>query len=759
MYLKEKSNYFNLKTMENATVSAAEKIRQAKFEINLVDYAERQGYQVNKQKSTATDVILQKNVGQENLDTIGVRYYPETGYKYWTAMDSSDRGSLLDFEKNKNQLDLSSAAGKRELYQKIDEFLGNPPTHQAVKVKAISKKAETEKRLTDRELNLLPLTDTRYLEGRGITEKTYHSPEFQCQVYNEKVSLNYGKTYTNTVFPIRNEEILLAKIRRNDEELGYRGGQFNKIQEKRENGIHTSNFPKQQLDKLYLIESPIDAMSYFELKYAEIRSKNLQVAFISTVGNPSNSAYNTIQKFINVSEPKQIISLMDNDRAGKVFTINLLGRLSKPENDLSNNIKAEINVSQKTEATLSINFSYDTDEKHRAMANNLKEFLIDPLKNNVAEGSEAVVKVLTITKSTHNAQIEIKFPYDNTNLLTVEKGLIQLKGLTNEFVLEHPIQKDWNDELKRQKPFVVTVEKQGVELPEKRFSQGVEAFSYAEQRSAAQRSLQQKQTIKLYLEKYNLSHEVDKPQVFAIIKQGKIEEINPILKQEVEKQQRDFLLQRTLQEEKLLALQLSKELFPINDCVIIKTMHQANTKQHFIEFQKIQTDNKMQNFAGIDAGFQEKINADNSVQNFVITFNQNTNSVHLMIPSLKESTEIDRDFIEKNKGYLAEKSTPEKEEILKKDLESQCGELLVSDKKGAIIATADYNVSIENGKPIIHKIENFEFDKINREGLDIGVIKNDLEESSEQRLGNKSSQDLSFTASNAYRNEENDLSL
>lgn len=737
--------------MGNTTVSAAEKIRQAKFEINLVEYAERQGYQVNKQKSTATDVILQKNIGQENVDTIGVRYYPETGYKYWTAMDSSDRGSLLDFEKNKNHLDLSSAAGKRELYQKIDEFLGNPPTHQVVKVKAINKKAETEKRLTDRELNLLPLTDTRYLEGRGITEKTYRSPEFQYQVYNEKISLNNGKTYTNTVFPIRNEEILLAKIRRNDEELGYRGGQFNKIQEKRENGIHTSNFPKQQLDKLYLIESPIDAMSYFELKYAEIRSKNLQVAFISTVGNPSNSAYNTIQKFINASEPKQIISLMDNDRAGKVFTINLLGRLSKPENDLSNNIKAEINVSQKTEATLSINFSYDTDEKRRAMANNLKEYLIDPLKNNIAEGSEAAVKVITITKSTHNAQIEIKFPYDNTNLLTVEKGLIQLKGLTNEFVLEHPIQKDWNDELKRQKPFVVTVEKQGVELPEKRFSQGVEAFSYAEQRSAAQSSLQQEQTVKLYLEKYNLSHEVDKPQVFAIIKQDKIEQINPILKQEVEKQQRDFLQQRTLQEEKLLALQLSKELFPANDCVIVKTTQQSNTNQHFIEFQKVQSDDKLQNFAGIDTGFQEKINADNSAQNFVITFNRNTNSVHLMMPSLKESTVIDKDFLEKNKGYLAEKLVPEKEEMLKKSIESECGELLVSDKKGAIIATADYNVSIENGKPIIHKIENFEFDKINREGFDIGVIKNDLADG----LSKNAVDDLVFT----QKKEDNSMEV
>lgn len=97
--------------------------------------------------------------------------------------------------------------------------------------------------------------------------------------------------------------------------------------------------------------------------------------------------------------------------------------------------------------------------------------------------------------------------------------------------------------------------------------------------------------------------------------------------------------------------------------------------------------------------------------------------------------------------------------MLKKNLESQYGELLISDKKGAIIATDDYNVSIENGKPIIHKIENFEFDKISREGLDIGVIKNDWDESSEQRLGNKSNQDLSFTTSNAYRNEENDLSL
>ena len=186
---------------------AREKIQKAKFEINLADYAQAQGYELNKQKSTATDVILQKHQQGEVVDTIGVRYYPQTGYKYWTAMDSSDKGSLLDFEKNKNRLDLNSTEGKRSLYEKIDEFLGNAPA-QKISLKPAEPKTAmlVEKRLTDRELHLLPLEDTRYLEGRGISEKTYRSPEFQCEVYNEKVELR-RKTYTNTVFPSRNEYV------------------------------------------------------------------------------------------------------------------------------------------------------------------------------------------------------------------------------------------------------------------------------------------------------------------------------------------------------------------------------------------------------------------------------------------------------------------------------------------------------------------------------------------------------------------------
>ena len=707
---------------------AREKIQKAKFEINLADYAQAQGYELNKQKSTATDVILQKHQQGEVVDTIGVRYYPQTGYKYWTAMDSSDKGSLLDFEKNKNRLDLNSTEGKRSLYEKIDEFLGNAPA-QKISLKPAEPKTAmlVEKRLTDRELHLLPLEDTRYLEGRGISEKTYRSPEFQCQVYNEKVELR-SKTYTNTVFPIRNEDVLLAKIRRNDEELGYRGGQFNKIQEKRENGIHTSNFPNAPLDKLYLAESPIDALSYFELHHKEIRAKNQQVAFISTVGNPSHSAYNTMQKFINEANPKEIVSILDNDRAGRAFTINLLGKLSKPEQDLSNHIKAEMNVSQKTEATLSIHFSYDTDAKRQAMAKSLKENLLEPLQKAIPEGSEATIKVTTLTKSAHHAHLEIKFGYDNHNLQLVEKGLIQAKGLEQGFSLEHPKQKDWNDELKRQKPFVVTLERNGVELPEKRFSQGVEAVSYVQQQD-------EKVNRKIYLEKYNLSHEVDKPQMMAHFEQGTVKEMNTLLRQEVEKQQAQFLHQKSLEADKLLALQLAQNLFPQQECVISKTTYNAETKQHFIELQSIENQSQKHLEASPEMGvsFAQKINAIQTDQ-LVLVFNKDKQTTLLNVPELKESTLLEKEFIAKNEGYVAEKTEHEKTEMLKKNLEAQCGELKLSDRQGDIIATSDYDIKMEGGKPIIHKIENFEYGKINQEGLDMAAIKTHLDDATEQQM-------------------------
>lgn len=703
---------------------ARNKIQKAKFDINLVNYAEQYGYVVNRQKSTATDVILQKREAGEVIDTIGVRYYPQTGYKYWTAMDNNDKGSLLDFEKNKHGLDISSPDGKRELYQKIDAFLGNVPLQQKVYPKPADRQTEAyaQKRLTDKALNMLPLEDTRYLEGRGITAITYRSTEFIGQIYNEKVELKNGKTYTNTVFPIRNESILLAKIRRNDEELGYRGGQFNKIQEKRENGVHTSNFPKAgKIDKLYLVESPIDALSYFELHQKSIREQNEKVAFIATVGNPSHSAYNTIQKFINGSQPIQLVSLMDNDRAGRVFTINLLGKLNHPHYETSQHIKAEMSVSQKTEATLSIHLAFDTEAKREALSKQLKEYIIEPLREHKVEGSEAHIQVNLLAKSAHAAHVEIKFGYDMAHLKTVEKGLVSLKGLEHGFSIEHPKQKDWNEELKRQKPFVVTVEKNGVELPEKRFAQGVEAVVFIQEQNP-------KTTRKLHLEKYNVSHEVGEPQLMAKWERGQIKELNPVLEKEIKKQEVVHQHQKLLNQEKITALQIAQELFPANECVINKTHYNTTTQQHFIEMQTIE--NKPIE-AGIDLpkDYTQKINQVQTHE-FIICFNRNQQTTLLTVPALKESTLLEKTWL----TTIQKPTEEQRKALLKKDLEQVCGELKLADRQGDVIATSDYNIQIEGGKWVIHRIENFDFEKISQEGLDLKAIDADLKQATAEQL-------------------------
>ena len=187
--------------------------------------------------------------------------------------------------------------------------------------------------------------------------------------------------------------------------------------------------------------------------------------------------------------------------------------------------------------------------------------------------------------------------------------------------------------------------KNGVELPEKRFDNAIEAYTFIENRDLAQTRL-----AKLYHEKYNRSHEVDTPQLLLKIKHGEVLEIDGKFQSEIDKFKKESKLQEGIEKEKLLALQLSKGLFPENESVIIKSVYQTDTQQHFIEFQ---SDFNLKNHQGIDARFSEKIN--NSVtENFVIIFNQKSDSLHLMIPILKESTEIERDFVEQNNGISTE---------------------------------------------------------------------------------------------------------
>jgi hypothetical protein len=85
---------------------------------------------------------------------------------------------------------------------------------------------------------------------------------------------------------------------------------------KRSSCVWHSNIPN-ILDGAVLTESPIDALSYHQLKGKE---NTLYVAFAGAVGDDQITTLKTIIKRANTSSDFKFISAVDNDDAGRRYT-------------------------------------------------------------------------------------------------------------------------------------------------------------------------------------------------------------------------------------------------------------------------------------------------------------------------------------------------------------------------------------------------------------------------------------------------------
>ena len=212
-----------------------------------------------------------------------------------------------------------------------------------------------------------------------------------------------------------------------------------------------------------------------------------------------------------------------------------------------------------------------------------------------------------------------------------------------------------------------------------------------------------------------------------------------------------------MEQEKLLAISLSKQLFPENECVLTKCTFDPTTKQHAIELQAV---DKKPLEAGNDLPRTFAQNTTNAQTNTaVLIFQPARETPFLSIPALKESTPLEKELTERHTTLMKETSEREKGELLKKSLENHVGELTLSDRAGDIIATSDYQIKLENGKPVVRTIDNFDYDKINREGLKIGVIKNALDEASQTQQQHKVPDEKIDVKKDMYKKKDNGLDL
>ncbi len=414
---------------------------QFKQQIDLVEYAKDQGYIKDLQRSGGNSVSLYK-ADSGGKDRIVV--YPQRGGGgdiYFNPNDGADKGTVVQFQHRRG------TGEWKDTIQTLQKYLGQVDNRVERTVTqpvspAPNQSAPTREQAVVRSFDLKPLSDTNYLKSRGLSDETVKAPEFENAVFNRTyLDRNRGKQFVNTVFPIKNEQGTVAIIVRNEN--------IKIVDGSRGDGVWISNpkviEPGGRVDRLVIAESPIDAMSFHQMKPPAEGEKRL---YLGTAGNLSSGAPDTVQKLVDKYQPRQIVMANDNDNGGIRNNINLVGRLRYPGVQESNNIQAHLNLPSPSQARLTVSVSHPDQAAGKQRVQELTERFSTALnKNSPKDEPEARISVKSWQDN--RTEFEVSMPNTRLNLIRTQNELVAAKGLQEVVSLKLPHNKDFTEDLQK----------------------------------------------------------------------------------------------------------------------------------------------------------------------------------------------------------------------------------------------------------------------------------------------------------------------
>lgn len=327
-----------IKALEERVVM--EELNRFKREINLAEYAQSFGYAVDRKKSTKISPVLKKDgdtliVGQSKADG---------HYIYFNANNDSDRGSIIDFVKNRTGETLG------HIRKRLRNWLNIPqPQVERVEVKPAA--------LDEIELQLAKDNAVAYWdsieEKKLFTGDLRHIPSKYLVSENvDDVKFDGNQWY----FALRDadQEICGVEIRNKE-------GKNARLASGHKKGIFAvGGFSADHCKKIILTESTIDAKS------AEVIAGGgtyWSHTFISIGGNAGIVAERALKKLCSQLPNAIIIIATDNDEAGDKHAqrlMNIIGndreyeRFRPTEKDLNDDLpkfKAEqVQKQQRTQS-------------------------------------------------------------------------------------------------------------------------------------------------------------------------------------------------------------------------------------------------------------------------------------------------------------------------------------------------------------------------------------------------------------------------
>lgn len=277
-------------------------------EIPILELALSIGYELLPREGLKWPVLKNRDMDEK---IIIVNPGNPSNQGYFNPHDDSDRGILTHFIRNRLGTCFDRDPFKTEyenvyriMYRYLNGCIGSLAPETGRKWERVIAAGKTLPFHVPEYL-LLPLTDKSFLLGRGISESTIIDSLFRGRLFNTNL---YG--HVNTVFPYCSQSggTTALEIRNEGFKHFYPGSTLDC------SVWHSELMGNKQ--RIVLTESPVDALSYHQLKGAE---SNIYVAFGGSVSNGQLEMVSWIREGMRDVQASSIISAVDNDAAGEAY--------------------------------------------------------------------------------------------------------------------------------------------------------------------------------------------------------------------------------------------------------------------------------------------------------------------------------------------------------------------------------------------------------------------------------------------------------
>jgi 5S rRNA maturation endonuclease (ribonuclease M5) len=275
--------------MENRT----DELEHFKQRINLVEYAEAKGYEIDRHESSRASVVMRKAE-----DKIIIATDSKDGHSvYFSVRNESDNGGIIDFVQRRQGLNLG------QVRKELRPWIGEASQQRPRKPEA-ERPRKPEASTADRQQVLrvwMQMQETSgkhpYLEKeRQLKAKTLEDPRFKAVVRMD------GRG--NALFPHYDRNGITGFEIKNKDFTGFSKGGQKAL-------WYSTNIGHSK--KIVIVESAIDAMSHAQL------SKDKETAYISTGGSMSEQQRELVQAALTKATERgaKIVIATDADEQGK----------------------------------------------------------------------------------------------------------------------------------------------------------------------------------------------------------------------------------------------------------------------------------------------------------------------------------------------------------------------------------------------------------------------------------------------------------